>query len=797
MAERQLSNVPDITEDTIFDEDIAALLNANGRFRDIATILLRNALSKAMLHAQARDPADSELVTGLTQYWVNTESKARFISVAGADWVDVTPTATNTRLTDEELQDKIAAFLAEGSNVTLTYDDEAGTLTISATGTDSGSGLTAEQVRDIVAAFIQGGTNVTVNHDDDNDTFTIEATDTNTQLTDEEFQDKLNSLITAGSNITIDYDDDANTFTISATDGGLAAVATDETLQGDGTAESPLGVVSSSSEASGEVGRILSIGSYTLGISTTPAAEHAGYTGGNLYIHTTASDGDKSTILASLSQGDYIHIGTEAIVEIVSAPSSASSIYTLTVAVLDGEVPTSESHTLYYIKENRALIAGAVHGFNIANGAVLLAHLASEVLTNWLSAVATDSSLDGDGTSGSALGIADGGVLAAHLDAQAIKANGPTVLGSWRRDGSNGGNSGSFQVFRSLGAAQLYINATDADGTNRQTELLALRSGDKLSVAGTLLTLTATPTGSNAIAILGTWPGDTIPPTTTGETYTIINISRDILAINERRTGTFLGVDENLNLIWGTPQAGQQDDSGDAAADINSGTYTVLGDWERGSASLPDTGKYYTEASSVVLNPTDANGMARGDVIQTLGVGDRIQFDRINAFVLSAVPTNVNGWSMSGSWVKTWSAGDFDGEHPLYLIKKNNVVVRNNVVPGRFLKLNDDLEIEANDPADSLETIWEGEFTSATTGRQSLNAGKKFSGYTHVIFNYSGINRRNLWTVPVALWDALNATEFGNRDARLALTHRSDTEFELAAGDSGITLYKIYGYKGV
>ena len=47
----------------------------------------------------------------------------------------------STGLTLEQVQDAVAAMLAEGDNVTLTYDDAAGQLVIAATGGGGGGGV--------------------------------------------------------------------------------------------------------------------------------------------------------------------------------------------------------------------------------------------------------------------------------------------------------------------------------------------------------------------------------------------------------------------------------------------------------------------------------------------------------------------------------------------------------------------------------------------------------------------------------------------------------------------------------
>jgi hypothetical protein len=46
----------------------------------------------------------------------------------------------------ESIDDRVAALLVQGTNVTLTYNDAAGTITIDAAGGGGGSGLTQPEV---------------------------------------------------------------------------------------------------------------------------------------------------------------------------------------------------------------------------------------------------------------------------------------------------------------------------------------------------------------------------------------------------------------------------------------------------------------------------------------------------------------------------------------------------------------------------------------------------------------------------------------------------------------------------
>ena len=76
--------------------------------------------------------------------------------------------ASGGELDVETVQDTVAAMLTAGghTNVTVTYDDDAGTLQLSAAG-GSGAGLTQEQCEDIVAGmFSAGHSGATVAYDD-------------------------------------------------------------------------------------------------------------------------------------------------------------------------------------------------------------------------------------------------------------------------------------------------------------------------------------------------------------------------------------------------------------------------------------------------------------------------------------------------------------------------------------------------------------------------------------------------------------------------------------------------------
>ena len=130
----------------------------------------------------------------------------------------VSTAASSGGLTQEQVEDFVAGVCTAGSNISITYDDAAGTLTFAAT--DTNTQLTQEQIEDFVNGLIVAGSNVTKTYDDAAGTLTIAATDTdtNTQLTQEQVEDYVNGVITAGANVTKTYDDAAGTLTLAATD---------------------------------------------------------------------------------------------------------------------------------------------------------------------------------------------------------------------------------------------------------------------------------------------------------------------------------------------------------------------------------------------------------------------------------------------------------------------------------------------------------------------------------------------------------------------------------------------------
>lgn len=83
-----------------------------------------------------RPLADSGVGAALVK--LTRDGYGRVSGTESADTDDLPEGASNRYFTDERVDDRVAALLVAGDNVTLTYDDTANTLTVSATGGSGG-----------------------------------------------------------------------------------------------------------------------------------------------------------------------------------------------------------------------------------------------------------------------------------------------------------------------------------------------------------------------------------------------------------------------------------------------------------------------------------------------------------------------------------------------------------------------------------------------------------------------------------------------------------------------------------
>lgn len=131
----------------------------------------------------------------------------------------------------ETVQDLVGAMVVAGANVSATYDDNAGTLTLAVTG------LT-EAAQDAVAAAVVAGTGISAAYNDAANTLTIAVSGlTSAQISDftEATQDVVGALAFGGSGLTATYNDAGNAETIDVNvDGATLEVNADTVRVKDG-----------------------------------------------------------------------------------------------------------------------------------------------------------------------------------------------------------------------------------------------------------------------------------------------------------------------------------------------------------------------------------------------------------------------------------------------------------------------------------------------------------------------------------------------------------------------------------
>ena len=92
-------------------------------------------------------------------FWDDSAGALKFLT-AGTNLAfsgtTLNATDTNTQLTQEQVEDYVDGLLTAGSNVSLTYDDSAGTLTVAST--DTNTQLSGAQVKDFAGAMFTGNT---------------------------------------------------------------------------------------------------------------------------------------------------------------------------------------------------------------------------------------------------------------------------------------------------------------------------------------------------------------------------------------------------------------------------------------------------------------------------------------------------------------------------------------------------------------------------------------------------------------------------------------------------------------
>ena len=143
------------------------------------------------------------------------------VSLGGAvvlDTDDVGEGSTNQYFTNERVDDRVNALIQAGTNITTSYDDANGTLTINS------SGKTEEEIEDIVNGLVVGGTNITSTYDDAAGTLTLAG------LSDSD----IRGLFSAGGDLS--YNSSTGAFSVTTyTDSDARGAISVTDSAGDGT----------------------------------------------------------------------------------------------------------------------------------------------------------------------------------------------------------------------------------------------------------------------------------------------------------------------------------------------------------------------------------------------------------------------------------------------------------------------------------------------------------------------------------------------------------------------------------
>ena len=196
--------------------------------------------TNARADARIAAATTSDLTEGTNLYYTDARFDNR---LSGKNTDNLTEGSSNLYFTNERAQDAVGGIITGSGNISATYDDAAGTITVSEalTTTDITEGdnlyFTNERVDDRVGAIMSGSGNISVTYDDSAGTITIAEALTTTDITEGDNQYFTTARARAALSASGDISYNSSTGVISFTNdaGDIEGVTAGNGLTGGGT----------------------------------------------------------------------------------------------------------------------------------------------------------------------------------------------------------------------------------------------------------------------------------------------------------------------------------------------------------------------------------------------------------------------------------------------------------------------------------------------------------------------------------------------------------------------------------